>query len=104
MKKTDSEKKLNVKFYMTRSDFQVLVKTGPKYTRSIINLKSKPIIADNLISLYSLKPLVVSWSLRTNSYIIRIKKMEKLKGTITLGFFYRREISLHKDTERLPTY
>lgn len=72
----------------------MLVKTGPKYTRSIIDLKSKPITADSLIPLDSLKPLIESWSLSTSSYILTIKKKkkEKMKETITLGFFSKWEM------------
>lgn len=87
MKKTDSEKKLNIKFYMTPIRFSSAGQKKPKYTRSTINLKYKPITPDNLVSLYSLKPLVESWSLSTSSYIHTIKKKKKLKGTISVVFF-----------------
>lgn len=67
----------------------MLVKTGPKYTRSIIDLKSKPITADSLIPLDSLKPLIESWSLSTSSSTLTIKKKKKGKdeGNHHFGVF-----------------
>lgn len=105
MRKTDSEKKLNIKFYMTPIRFSSAHQKSPKYTRTI-NHKSKPITADNLIYLYSLKSFVESCSLSTISFTLTTKKKRKVEGNHQCGIFFTdgRLKGRHKDIEGLQTH